>query len=501
MANVISMRAIEKRFGVVKALDAVSFDLEVGEIHALLGVNGAGKSTLIKILSGVYKKDSGVIEIGGQSVELGSPAAAIDCGIASVQQHPELVGDFTGVENIYLGQESKRAGLTGRIDRKAMQMAAQKLLKRFPIEIDLDARVGEMAAVDREIVAILHALRREDIRILILDEPTSTLTEREKASLFQLMRTLKAAGIAIIYITHRLEEVFEIADRFTVFRGGRNVATMTIAEARSNAVSIPDLMLDQKSGAIFPPRDGRAGGEVMMTVEGLEKRGLFSDVSFTLRRGEILGIFGLIGSGADELSKALFGVIRPDGGSMTIKGKPVVLKDPHDALRRGIFLVPGDRRTEGLTMTKDVVFNTTLAHLGKASWIGGLLKLGRNKAIAEELARKVALQPLKLDRPASAFSGGNQQKIVIAKGLYRDSEIYIFVEPTVGVDIGARATLYGLMRELSQKAAVLVISSDCDEVYGVADRTIALYKGQPATSADTPSRDQLLAAGIMGVRS
>lgn len=501
MATVLSMRDIEKRFGVVKALDAVNFDLDAGEIHALLGVNGAGKSTLIKILSGVYQKDAGTIEIAGKSAELGSPAAAIDCGIASVQQHPELVGDFTGVENIFLGQESKRAGLAGRIDRNAMQISAQKLLKRFPIDIDLNARVGEMAAVDREIVAILHALRREDIRILILDEPTSTLTEREKASLYQMMRTLKAAGIAIIYITHRLEEVFEIADRFTVFRGGRNVATMTIAEARAQSVSIPDLMLDGKTGAIFPPRADRAGGEVMMEVQGLHKTGHFTNVSFTLRRGEILGIFGLIGSGADELSKALFGVLRPDSGSISIKGKPVILKDPHDALRRGIFLVPGDRRTEGLTMTKDVIFNTTLAHLGKASWLGGLLRLGRNRKTAEELAKKVALQPMQLNRPASAFSGGNQQKIVIAKGLYRDSEIYIFVEPTVGVDIGARATLYALMRDLAQKAAVLVISSDCDEVHGVADRTIALYKGQQATSGDRPSRDQLLAAGIMGVRS
>jgi ribose transport system ATP-binding protein len=502
MATVLSMRQIEKRFGVVKALDSVNFELERGEIHALLGVNGAGKSTLIKILSGVYTKDSGTIEIDGGSVEIGTPAAAIDCGIASVQQHPELVNDFTGVENIFLGQEAGETGLTGRINRKTMRLAAQTLLKRFPIEIDLDVRVGEMPAVDREIVAVLHALRRDDIRILILDEPTSTLTEREKASLFQLMRTLKAAGIAIIYITHRLEEVFEIADRFTVFRGGRNVATLTAREAREQNISIPELMLDEKAGDIFPPRAGEAGGEVMMQVTGLEKRGLFAGVSFTLRRGEILGIFGLVGSGVDELSKALFGVIRPDAGTISIKGKDVILKDPHDALKRGVFLVPGDRRTEGLTLTKDVVFNTTLAHLGKASWLGGLLKFGRNRKIAEDLAKRVALQPPKLDRPASAFSGGNQQKIVIAKGLYRDSEIYIFVEPTVGVDIGARATLYALMRELSQKAGVLVISSDCDEVHGIADRTIALYKGRPMTAPDmAPTRDQLLAAGIMGVRS
>jgi ribose transport system ATP-binding protein len=502
MTTVLSMRQIEKRFGVVKALDGVHFELEKGEIHALLGVNGAGKSTLIKILSGVYAKDGGTIEIGGEQVELGTPAAAIAQGIASVQQHPELVNDFTGVENIFLGEEAEKPGLGGRINRRSMRLAAQKLLQRFPIEIDLDRRVGEMPAVDREIVAVLHALRRDDIRILILDEPTSTLTEREKASLFQLMRTLKSAGIAIIYITHRLEEVFEIADRFTVFRGGRNVATFTAKAAREEGISIPELMLDEKTGDIFPPRTGDAGGEVMMEVNGLEKKGLFADVNFTLRRGEILGIFGLVGSGVDELSKALFGVIRPDTGEIRIKGQPAKLRDPHDALKRGIFLVPGDRRTEGLTLSKDVVFNTVLAHLGKASLFGGLLRFGSNRKAAEELAKRVALQPPKLDRPVSAFSGGNQQKIVIAKGLYRDAQIYIFVEPTVGVDIGARATLYALMRELSKKAGVLVISSDCDEVHGVADRTIALYKGRPITQAGAaPSRDQLLAAGIMGVRA
>lgn len=502
MAAILDMKGIEKQFGVVKALGSVDFSLEAGEIHALLGINGAGKSTLIKILSGVYSKDAGEITISGKAVELGTPAAAIACGIASVQQHPELVDDFTGVENIFLGQEAPKTGLGRRIKRKALQFQAEQLLKRFPIDIDLDRRVGEMPAVDREIVAILHALSRDHIRILILDEPTSTLTEREKTSLFALMRQLKAAGIAIIYITHRLEEVFEIGDRFTVFRAGERVATLTCEEARDRNISIPELMLNEKPGDIFPPKAKSAAGEALLEVRGLERPGLFSDVSFTLRRGEILGIFGLVGSGADELSKALFGVIRPQSGTITVKGKAVTLKDPHDALRKGIFLVPGDRRTEGLTLSRDVIFNMTLAHLGKASMLGGLFRFSTNRKRSAELARRVALHPMTLDRPASAFSGGNQQKIVIAKGLYRDADIYIFVEPTVGVDIGARATLYALMRELSAQAGVLVISSDCDEVHGVADRMIALYRGRPVTVPDQrPSRDQLLSAGIMGARA
>ena len=502
MTRLLTMQGIDKRFGPVAALQGVSFELQVGEIHALLGVNGAGKSTLIKILSGIYEKDAGTIEIDGDPVVLGTPSAAIEAGIATVQQHPELVDGYSGVENIFLGQEGRRPGLFSRVDRNALKQAAAKLLTRFPIEIDLEAEVGEMPAVNREIVAVLHALRREDIKILILDEPTSTLTEREKASLFHLMRTLKARGISIIYITHRLEEVFEIADRFTVFRGGRNVATLTSKEAQEANISIPELMLADKADDLFPPRSGMPPGEAMLEARNLGKQGMFSDVSFTLHRGEILGIFGLVGSGVDELSKVLFGAIAPDQGEVLLHGKAVHFKRPQDALRNGIFLVPGDRRREGLTLNQDVIFNTTLAHLDRASLPGGLFRFGRNRQLTEQLAAQVGLQPPKLSRLVSAFSGGNQQKIVVAKGLYRNADIYIFVEPTVGVDVGARAKLYAMMRELSTRAALLVISSDCDEVHGLADRTIALYKGKPASAAgNVLSRDQLLAAGIMGARA
>ena len=502
MTSILTMRGIAKRFGPVQALSGVDFELEAGEIHALLGINGAGKSTLIKILSGIYVEDEGEIRIAGEPVELGTPRAAIAAGVATVQQHPELVPDCTGIENIFLGLEGHKPGLFRTLNRAAMREAGAKLLKRFPIEIDLGRRVGEMPAVDREIVAILHAIRHDNIRILILDEPTSTLTEREKASLFAMMRTLKATGIAIIYITHRLEEVFEIGDRFTVFRGGQNVATHTTAEAAERGISIPELMLDEAAGDLFPPRNGEPVGDVLLAAEGLGRYGLFSDVSFTLRRGEILGVFGLVGSGIDELSKTLFGAIPHDEGSLEVKGRPVQFRGPHDGLRAGIFLLPGDRRSEGLTMTENVVFNTTVAHLGRASLAGGLMNVWANRRHAERLARDVGLQPMRLDRPVRAFSGGNQQKVVIAKGLYRDADIYIFVEPTVGVDIGARAKLYGLMRDLSKRAGVIVMSSDCDEVYGLADRTMALYKGRPVREAVAArTRDQLLAAGIMGTRA
>lgn len=494
----LSMRGIDKQFGDVKALSDVHFDLDKGEVHALLGVNGAGKSTLIKILSGVYSKDAGSIIIDGQPCQLGSPRAAIEAGIAVVQQHPELVGDLTGAENIFLGQESARAGLFAPVDRADIRARAAELLKRFPIEIDLDQLVDDMPAVDREIVAILHALRLENARILILDEPTSTLTEREKASLFKMMETLRAQGLAIIYITHHLDEVFEIADRFTVFRGGRNVATHSVDEARSRQVSIPNLMLDAVAGHVFPPHSDRADGDIVFEARGLTRFGEFSNVDLTARKGEILGVFGLVGSGVDELSKALFGVTAPDRGELRLNGRPVRFGSPADALKAGIFLVPGDRRTEGLSLDEDVIFNTTLANLGRAS-LAGLLRFGANRKVTGDLAERVDLQPRRLNRPLRGYSGGNQQKVVIAKGLYRQADVYIFVEPTVGVDIGARAKIYGLMRDLSEKGAVIVISSDCDEVHGVADRTVALYKGQPmGTPTRGQTRDHLLHAGIMG---
>jgi len=499
--TVLRMTGIDKQFGPVKALDRVDFELERGEIHALLGTNGAGKSTLVKILSGVYLKDAGQIEIGGKVVEFTGPRDAIDNGIAAVQQHPELVPGLSGYENIYLGRERQAPGLFRRFHRTALHQRADALLKRFPIGIDLSQEVGSMAAVDREVIAVLHALTRDDIAILILDEPTSTLTEREKALLFRLMRALKDAGIAIVYITHRLEEVFEIADRFTIFRGGRNVGTMRSADAHKQGVSIPEMMLGEKAGDLYPERTGTAG-ETMLEVRDLSQAGAFEAIDVVARRGEILGVFGLVGSGMDELSKTLFGVTQPDRGDIFLGGRKVVLSGPDDALRHKIFLVPGDRRTEGLTLSRDVSFNMTLANLKRAAGLSGFMRLGAERRSSGELAERVALHPPVLQRNAGQFSGGNQQKIVIAKGLYAEAEVYIFVEPTVGVDIGARAKLYALMRELAATKAVIVMSSDCDEVYGLADRVIALYKGRLAfaAAAHETTRDRLLTAGIMSAR-
>lgn len=493
-------RGVSKRFGAVNALNGVDFVLEAGEVHALLGVNGAGKSTFIKILSGVYQKDEGTIEVAGQSIDCRNPKDAIRHGIATVQQHPELVADFTGYENIFLGRETVSPGFLSRIERSDLVRHSDALLKRFPVDIDLSRPVSEMSAVGREIVAIMQALAGDDIRILILDEPTSTLTEVEKTVLFRLIETLRASGISILYITHRLEEVMEIADRLSVFRGGRLVGTMTMAEVKERKLSLAELMLGEALVEVFPAKgDEAALGEEVLAVEKLSSQGLFSNIDFHLRRGEILGIFGLVGSGADELAKALFGSVSTDRGHVEIKGSKVSPRSPREALKQGIFLVPGDRRAEGLALAENSIFNITLANLGRASGFAGFLRRVSNRRASVDFAAKVALSPPNLSMPVKRFSGGNQQKIVVAKGLFTDADVYIFVEPTVGVDIGARAKLYGLMRDLSKTAGVIVMSSDCDEVYGVADRTFALYKGrQVAPPSRLHSRNQLLMAGITG---
>lgn len=497
---VLRMRSIEKRFGPVKALDGVDFTLDEGEIHALLGTNGAGKSTLIKIISGLYQKDAGVIEISGKQVEIASPGDAMAKGIAAVQQHPELIDDLSGVENIFFGHEAPKQGLFRRIRTDVMRARAADLLKRFPIDIDLDRPVSEMGAVDREIVAVLQALTGEHIRILILDEPTSTLTEREKASLYELMRTLKAGGISIIYITHHLEEVFEITDRLTVFRGGRNVLTMTTAEARGSTTSLVEHLLGEAPGNLYPALASVPPGDTVLEVRNLSSKGKFQNIDLQARKGEILGIYGLVGSGLDELSKALFGAFPVSSGSIVLEDQQVRFKSPSDALRAGVFLVPGDRRTEGLAMDHDVVFNTTLANLGRASYPGGMIRLRRPRQASAELAERLALQPPILTKRAREFSGGNQQKVVIAKGLYAQARLYIFTEPTVGVDVGAKAKLYSVMRELARDAAVIVMSSDGDEVHGLADRLVSLYRGQIVYegSSGPDARDRLLSSGIMG---
>lgn len=501
MSKLLELAGISKRFGSVLALDNIDFELAAGETHALLGINGAGKSTLVKIISGVYTSDEGHVRVNGDDVHIRTPTDAINVGIATVQQHPELVGNLSGIENIFLGQEGSGHGLFRHVDRKLIEKKTHALLARFPIEIDLSKRVDSMSSVEREIVAILHALRQDNIKVLILDEPTSTLTLREARTLFDVMETLKRSGIGIIYITHRLEEVVEIADRYTVFRDGRRIATLEKNESITEA-SLSKLMLQRELAALYPPKrsESEDAGELLLEARSVCVEGALDNVNIELRRGEIVGGFGLVGSGIEVLASALYGDRRLDQGEILIRGKAQEFHAPSDALKRGIFLVPGDRKTQGLTLSRNVTFNATLAHLNRASsrWGGWLRRRSNVKAVLN-LLNLLELRPPHLWRNASEFSGGNQQKIVLAKGLFREADIYIFLEPTVGVDLGARSKLYELMRDLSKRAAILVLSSDFDEVYGVSDRIFCLYRGKVSIPPTYGlARDQVLDGGLVG---
>lgn len=500
--TVLEIRSLNKDFGHVKALDNVNFDLERGEIHALLGMNGAGKSTLTKILSGIYQADSGDILLDGKPVSIGKPSRAMSAGIASVQQHPELVASMTCYENVLLGQESAKPGLFRRVDRAKMIETAKATAERYNMSLNLESKVSDLAPVERELLSILHALIKDNTKVLLLDEPTSILTEAEQELLFSLMRNLCAQGISIIYITHHLEEVFEIADRFTVFRNGKRTTTMVTSQAKDDSVNLADLMLGRPLKELYPPKSARAQEDrkPVLKLENLSSGVQFKDVNFEALSGEVLGVFGLMGSGIHELGDTIFGIRKHDGrGKIWFKGKETNIANAADALKQGIFLLPGDRRTQGLVMGRNSVFNTTLANLKRSTNALGLDRSKANRTAAIEILERLDLSPMNVDVSASSFSGGNQQKVVMAKGLYAESDLYIFVEPTVGVDVGARSKIYSEIRALAQEKAVILISSDCDEVHGLSDRMVSFYKGrQVGAPKSNISRDALLHQGVMG---
>ncbi|MCP4377437.1 MAG: sugar ABC transporter ATP-binding protein [bacterium] len=495
----LEMTGIVKEFPGVRALDGAEFKLKRGEVHALLGINGAGKSTLIKVLSGVYQADGGQIKLNGRQIEINSPQDAIDQGVATVYQDPQMIPSFTGYENIFLGSESDSAGLFPRIRRKKLLARGQELLKKFPVDIDLARPVGELQAVEKESIAILRAMSRENMSVLVLDEPTSILTKREIDVLFEQIRMLKESGISIIYITHRLDEVFEIADRLTVFRDGRNVATHSTSDEGLDHARIAELMLGRELSNVYPPK-GNSPGKEVLSVKGLSGEGKFTDTSFTARRGWILGVFGLVGSGIDDLCKTLFGVRARTAGTTEINGRKVALNSPSNAIANGLFLVPGDRRAEGQISDESVSFNVILSNMAKVAGLGFLINSRSEKRDAWSLVDDLGIKTPDVAEDVSLLSGGNQQKVVIGKGLYTDSDVYIFQEPTVGVDVGAKAGIYEMIRKLSEEKAVIVVGSDCEEVYGLCDHAMVMHQGRVVM--DKPASEirleQMLLCGLTG---
>ena len=362
----LEMKGIDKSFAGMQALCGAGLTLREGEARALLGINGAGKSTMIKILSGVYTRDAGDILIDGQPCQIHSPKDALACGISAVYQDPQMIESYTGYENIYLGSEGPSRSIFSPINRRRLRQAALELVSRYPFDIDVEKPVYLMTPVEREIIAILRALSK-NCKILILDEPTSILTEKEKYILFEFVHTLKKQGVSIIYITHHLDEVAQVCDSFSVFRNGKVVCHEDIENGQVDSDYIAELMLGERLSQLYPDRPTDVAVSPCLNVKGLSMAGKFEDISFEARRGEIYGIFGLVGSGIDELSKTLFGAMQESAGEIIKDGKRLALASPGQAIRKGIFLVPGNRKTEGFLNGLEIAFNITIARLDKAA--------------------------------------------------------------------------------------------------------------------------------------
>jgi ABC-type sugar transport system ATPase subunit len=472
----LELKGINKQFTGVKALDNAAFSLKRGEVHALLGINGAGKSTLIKIISGVYSKDSGEILLDGKPVVINNPQNAIDLGISTVFQDPQMIESFSGYENIYLGVENNIRFEFSPISRKAIRQKALDLLKQYPLEIDIDKKGAQLNNIEREILAILRALSKK-CDILILDEPTSILTEKEKQILFNCVKELKKRGVSVIYITHHLGEIAEICDACTIYRNGHNVAAEEIQNGHVDIEHIAELMIGERLSQFYPEKTKNPGEAVLSCAELCLKDKLYN-IGFESRKGEILGVFGLVGSGIDELSKILYGAMDYDSGKISLRGKPASLKDTGAALGRGIYLVPGNRKTEGQIGNLSIAENLTLAKLQRVVNKLGLVIRRLEGRYAKELVEKLKIATPGVSKKVHELSGGNQQKVVIGKGLFSEAEVYIFCEPTVGVDVGAKSGIYEIMRQLSKDAAVVIISSDPEEVFGNADRIMVINQGR-----------------------
>jgi ribose transport system ATP-binding protein len=482
MTSLLELDGVSKSFPGVHALDAVSYDLSAGEVHALLGENGAGKSTLVKILSGVYRPDRGIIRLAGDSVEIRDPANAQALGISPVHQELQLEPYLTVAENIFLGRQPlNRLGL---IDRRRMVREAGDILRRLGVSLDPDAMVESLSVAQRQIIAIARATSIS-ARILIFDEPTSSLTDRETSLLFDLIGRLRSDGLGIIYISHRLEEIFRVCDRVTVLRDGRYVATRRVAETSMR--ELISMMIGREIGDVFH-KESAAIGQPVLEVENLSRRGLLRDISLLVRRGEIVGIAGLVGAGRTELARAIFGDMPVDSGVIRVDGH--VMRhghSPDDAIRAGVGFVPEDRKEQGLVTGLSVRQNISMAMLRMLSR-ASVLSVTKEKLLAEDYVRKLAIKTPSIDQKAAFLSGGNQQRVVIAKWLATQPKVLIVDEPTRGIDVGAKAEIHGLLNDLARQGmAIIMISSELPEILSMSDRIIVMHQG--GIAADLPGRD------------
>jgi rhamnose transport system ATP-binding protein len=485
VTTLLRLAGIRKAFAGVQALRGVSFDLEAGEVHALVGENGAGKSTLIKVIAGAHAPDEGSLEVQGRPVEDNDPVRARALGIAAIYQQPALFPDLTVAENIALGLEP--GGAWRRIRWAGRRERARRLLGRIGARIDPEAEVRGLAMPEQQLVEIARALGA-DARILIMDEPTASLSDQEVQELFRVIRELKAQGVGIIYISHRLEELPQVADRVTALRDGSLVGTRRMAEV--TRAELIRMMVGRELSAVFPKR-AVAPGEVVLEVRGLGCRASgVRGIDLAVRAGEILGLAGLVGAGRTELARVIFGLTPADAGQVFLRGSPARISSPARAVALGVAYVPEDRRHHGVVLDMSVAANTTLATLRAVSTLG-ILDSGRERRVAADFVRRLDVKAASIDDPVGNLSGGNQQKVALARWLAADPSVLILDEPTQGVDVGAKAEIHRLMGDLAARGmAILMISSELPEVLGMSDRIVVMHGGTVAGTLERAEATQ-----------
>lgn len=465
---------ISKAFGGIQALSEVSLRLSKGEVHALCGENGAGKSTLIKVLGGSCRPDGGSVRLDGHPLALGNVHASEAAGIAVIHQEAVAFPDLNAVDNIFVGREHRRT--CGWLDRTRMQREARQLLARLGEGFDLRLPAGELPLAQRQMVAIARALLR-DCRVLILDEPTASLSARETESLFRIVRQLRDKGVSTLYVSHRLEEVFELADRGTVLRDGCTVGTRPIGEINRN--DLIKMMVGREVGPLVEKNTQAAEDRaIALEVQGLTQAGIFQDISFSVRAGEIVGMAGLVGAGRSEVARAIFGVDPREGGSVLVEGHPLQPNDIQAALHAGLALVPEDRQKLGLILPMPVRVNLTLAVLQTLGRFGFPLRR-REESLTQRLVSSLGIRTAGPETPTWALSGGNQQKLLLGKWLATAPRVLLLDEPTRGIDIGAKQEVHRLIRQLSEEGlATLLISSDLPELLSLSDRILVMREGR-----------------------
>ncbi|APJ12737.1 sugar ABC transporter ATP-binding protein [Bacillus sp. FSL R5-0654] len=489
----IEMHNIHKAFGKNTVLSGVSFDLVTGEVHALMGENGAGKSTLMNLLTGLYSLDQGTIQIDGKETAFKNPKEAEQHGIAFIHQELNIWPDMTVLENLFIGKEIYTK--LGLLDTKKMKTLAQTQLDRLSVNLSLEQEAGSCSVGQKQMIEIAKALMT-DAKVIIMDEPTAALTEREIEKLFQVIESLKKEGVSIVYISHRMEEIFAICDRITIMRDGKTVDTKAIPE--TNFHEVVKKMVGRELTDRYPERTPSTG-DIVLEVKQATRKGQFQDISFSVKAGEIVGVAGLMGAGRTEMMRSLFGLDPLDQGEIWVHGKKAVIKKPSDAVKLGIGFITEDRKDEGLMLDASIRENIGLPNL-KSFSPKGLIDKKTEQDFVDLLIKRLTIKTASSDISARSLSGGNQQKVVIAKWIGIQPKVLILDEPTRGVDVGAKREIYQLMNELTDRGvAILMVSSELPEILGMSDRVLVIHEGTISGELDkteaTQERIMTLATG------